>query len=266
MLSKLKSNLKTLAKPAYEAYIKYLSSRYLLGGKYRRIYHYHIRKTGGTSLNSSFWDLAGLDLQSVQQERRIVKKGLVFVRSVKSLVEQGNYFYANSHHPAYQLSLPPDTFTITMLRDPVKRVLSYYKFLTWTRDNVKNPNRFLQEPFFDSIFKEANGFLGDSFDDFLEKTPKRHLLSHLYLFSAEYSVQEALERILSCSAVCFTETMNSDIQSISQKLELPLREKRERKLVPNSAKIPENLDKLKLILEPELRLFGQVKKELYKNM
>ncbi|MDJ0729253.1 MAG: sulfotransferase family 2 domain-containing protein [Crocosphaera sp.] len=265
MLTKIKSNFKNLARPAYQAYIKHLSSRYLIAGKYRRIYHYHIRKTGGTSLNSSFWNLAGFNLQSKQQERRIIKKGLVFVHSVKSLIEEGNYFFAHSHHPAYQITLPPDTFTITVLRNPIKRVLSFYKYLTWTRENINNPNKYLQDPFIDSVFKETV-FLGDNFDDFLDKIPKRHLLTHLHMFSPEYSIQEALETILSCSAVCFTETMSSDIHFLSEKLELPLIEKRERKLVPNSVQIPENLDKLKLLLEPELILFEQVKKELKKNI
>ncbi len=265
MLTKIKSNFKNLARPAYEAYIKHLSSRYLIAGKYRRIYHYHIRKTGGTSLNSSFWNLGGFNLQSKQQQRRIVKKGLVFVHSVSSLIEEGDYFFANSHHPAYQLSLPPDTFTITVLRNPIKRVLSFYKYLTWIKENINNPNKFLQEPFIESVFKETV-FLGEDFDDFLDKIPKHHLLTHLHMFSREYSIQEALEKILSCSAVCFTETLDSDIQSLSKKLELPLVEKRERKLVPNSVQIPENLDRLKLLLEPELLLFEQIQNELKKNI
>ncbi|MDJ0578731.1 sulfotransferase family 2 domain-containing protein [Crocosphaera sp.] len=265
MLKNIKSNFKNLARPAYEAYIKYLSSRYLIAGKYRRIYHYHIRKTGGTSLNSSFWELGGFDLQSKKQERRLIKKSLVFVHSVKPLIEEGNYFFAHSHHPAHQISLPPDTFTITMLRNPIKRVLSFYKYLTWTKENINNPNKYLEDPFIDSVFKETV-FLGDNFDDFLDKIRKPYLLTHLYMFSPEYSIEEALEKILSCSAVCFTETMNSDMHSLSKKLELPLIEKRERRLVPNSVQIPDNLDKLKLLLEPELILFEKVKKELNKNI
>lgn len=264
-IQSLKTDLKRFLYQIRKPYIENITSKYIIGEKYRRIYHYHIRKTAGSSLNSVFWRLANLNLSQMKRREVICKKGLVFVRHNKKLIEQGNYFYANSHRAAFQLNLPPDTFTITILRNPIKRVLSYYKYLVWIRENIDNPRIYQEEPFFDHVFQETK-FLGSSFDEFLDRIPRYILLNQLQMFSKSFNPEEAEEKILSCSAVCFTETFSEDLQKISRTLKLPIIERNERRFTPKSANIPHNLDRLYSIVEPEFILINKIKAEINKSI
>src|SRR3546814_3457352 len=57
----------------------------------------------------------------------------------RELVE-GNYIYGFSHYPAHTLSLPTRTFTISLLRDPVSRIISHYNMtLDYVSRGIKRP-------------------------------------------------------------------------------------------------------------------------------
>ena len=73
----------------------------------KRVYHFHVRKTAGTSLNSAFWALGGFDLGAISDRQAVEGNGLRFVRGNRRLIEEGDYFFANSHLPAHELRLPP---------------------------------------------------------------------------------------------------------------------------------------------------------------
>jgi hypothetical protein len=233
------------------------SARYLLAGKYRRIYQYHIRKTAGTSLSSAFWGLAGENRTSLDKRmsksgtRRAKCKGLIFVRGDRRLIEEGNYFYANSHIPAYQLILPEDTFTITVLRDPLKRIISHYRYL-----------RALAETGQEALtFSEERDYLGANFNDFLDNIPKQHLLRQLYMFSESYDEDEALERISRCSAVLFTETFSSDLMSLGRQLDLPLQEKKDRQFDYATSISPSSVNRAKKLLEQEYHFIEKIRQQ-----
>lgn len=200
---------------------------------YPRVYHFHVRKTAGTSLNAAFWALGGLDLRAMADRQEAEGNGLRFVRGNPRLIEAGDYFYANSHQPAHTLALPPDTYTITILRDPAARVLSYYRYLLWAR---RNPDAREAEPFIDEVVAES-AFLDRRFSlrrreatfrDFLERVPAEHLLAQLHMFSASFDPGEAAANALACSATCFTETYPADLARIAAELRLDLAEMRER--------------------------------------
>ena len=61
-------------------------------GDDKRIYHYHVRKTAGTSLNAAFWNFAGLNLQETGRHIEICRNGLVFAHNDRELINQGRYF------------------------------------------------------------------------------------------------------------------------------------------------------------------------------
>jgi hypothetical protein len=124
---------------------------------FERIYHHHVRKTAGTSLDSSFWALGGpeLELLSKQEVHAATEQGeggRRFVRHDPQLIARGDYFYASSHEPAHRLEIPPNTFTITILRDPAARVISYYRYLLWAR---QHPEEEEQEPFIAEVRAES---------------------------------------------------------------------------------------------------------------
>ena len=236
-----------------------LSHSWHIPGHYERIYHYHIRKTAGTSLNSAFWGLAGLDLASARGGR-IFANNLVYVRHNQELIEEGAWFFANSHIPAHCLKLPPNTFTVTVIRDPLRRLISHYRYLVWARDDAANARRL--DPAYSSLRREI-AWLGDSFAEFLTRIPKRHALAQLYMFSKEYDVKDALERIHSCTSVCLTERFAEGIQLLANTLQLPLEVRRERQFGSPVKLSRSEEDRARELLEPESTFIETISKERF---
>lgn len=237
-----------------------LAPKYLIGGKFRRIYHYHIRKTAGTSLDAAFWHLAGIGLHDFGTRSQIRRNGIIIVRGERKKIEDGYYFYASSHIPAHVLRLPEDTFTITLLRDPLDRLLSYYRYLLWANND---PHADTQEPFLSELQPEIACVKG-SFAEFLDQAEKNNLLSQLYMFSSSYDVCEAKDRILACSAVGFTERFDQGLQYISGRLDLPLKVWHERRFQYNISPSPTDLSRAREMLDPEYKLVGEVRQNLGK--
>ena len=243
-----------------------LVKNYRLGDGYKRIYHYHIRKTGGTSLNQMFLALSGQPGQSLYNRLHEVRPGLfgrrtcapdyrlvvdnkVYVGWNKRLIEQGFYFYAFSHLPAHKLRLPERTFTVTCLREPVSRVLSLYNMLLFYRDNdVSHPGMVEQGP-----------WLGRGFCDFLSRVPREHLLCQLYMFSNSYSADEAFDGILSCSHFFFTEDFSQGVKSLSEKLGFTLQPIHIRKADRQEAISAQDMERLRTLLEPEFLLYEKLR-------
>jgi len=257
MLSRIKWRGRVCRDVVAAAWYRALTSRYRIAGHYRRIYHYHIRKTAGTSLNSAFMALAGETWKGVvgkinqSGSPRTCAKGLVFVSHHPALIRQGYYFFAHSHTPAHELEIPEKTFTLTILRDPVKRLASHYRSLLWYRQH--NPAR--------PILREEGSWLGNSFGDFLQRTPREHRDRQLYMFSAGYDVDEALAGICKCSAVLFTETFGDGMVELADQLSLPLEEKHDRRMNHTTEISDADLSAAREILDPEYRLLDGVRRE-----
>lgn len=227
-------------------------ANYEIPGGYERIYFYHIRKTAGTSLNYAFLD-HGVDAPDQIYERlnakgRAQSGDKVFVRR-KYYIEKGLYYYGFSHIPYHELRLPSNTFTITTFRDPVRRVVSHYKMLRWyDREGIDHP-----------CMEVEGEWLGDSFRDFIEAMPKKHLFRQLYMFSPKYEVKEALENIKQLKFLMFVESMDADLDELQRQIEaeLTLRKKKVSVAAPH---IEDNiLADLRELLEPEYRLLERVK-------
>ena len=221
---------------------------------YKRVYHYHVRKTAGTSLNSAFWAFGGLDLLTMGDANVVERNGLKFVRHDPRLISAGDYFFANSHRPAYQLSIPPETYTITILRDPVSRVVSYYRYLLWAR---ANPKAREIEPAIDGLRAET-AILGGGFSDFLSSIPPYRLMQQVFMFSERMDPMEAADRVLTCTAVCFTETFSDDLKKVAQELDLDLQEKQERRFGEKVALTEDETALLRERLAPEYGMIERV--------
>lgn len=234
-----------------------LASKYLIGGTYRRIYHYHIRKTAGTSLDAAFWNLADVGLLEFGTRSQICKNGIIIVRGEKKKIQDGHYFYASSHIPAHALRLPEKTFTITLLRNPLDRFLSYYRYLLWA---VNDPHAHKQEPFLAELEPELS-FVAGSFADFLDHVDRDNLLSQLYMFSRDYDIEEARGRILACSAVGFTEHLDQCLHYVSERLNLPLDVRQERRFRYRVSPSPAELNRAREMLDPEFRLVEQIRQD-----
>jgi hypothetical protein len=218
----------------------FMQSRYsppeLLPDGSRRIFLFHVRKTAGTSLVRSFLALGGEDPGAV--ERRIsssllsrTSSGPYVVTCGRGTLRQGDYFFGWSHMAGHRLQLPSRTFTIALLRDPVARVLSYYRYLV-AGDPAQGDMAW-------RVQNDERALAGESFSDFLKNVPDELILNQLYMFSKRFDVSEAVGRILECSAVMMTETYECDLRNLASTLGLALEHRRERITALTEAPIEE---------------------------
>lgn len=232
--------------------------RYQLADGYERIYLHHVRKTGGTSITNAFLALGGEEPNTVKQRLTgrlgMARSGvLVFAGHNRAAVESGRYFYGWTHQPAWRVKLPPQTFTVTVLRDPVARVVSLYRYLSDPQSDVGHP--------FPAPAVQRRRAAG-GFDRFLDQLPPTDLLNQLHMFSNRWDVEEAAETIGRCSLVFFTEDMASGLARLSQLTGRELPERHERRSKVRFEPSDEQRDRLADMLAPEYALLERVRSSL----
>ncbi len=217
----------------------------------RRVYHYHLRKTAGTSLNAAFWALGDADDEAVHRalradrQHRVVAGGKVFVSHNRYLIRQGHYFFANSHFAWPEIPLPPQTCTVTIFRDPVARLVSHYKMLVHLlQTDTAGP----------VLRKREGGWVRGGLSGFLRVAPRAHLMRQLTMFSPRFDIHEAIDRVMACSHVMMTETFDQDLERLGTSLGLALRAQR-RRVTPIDVEVTQvERDDARELLEPEYKL------------
>jgi hypothetical protein len=213
-----------------------------------------VRKTAGTSLFLSFLALGGEDPMDVWRRisrtrlERTFSAGYSFVSNNQKALAEGAYFFGRSHRPFTEQPLPPRTFTVTILRDPVNRVRSYFDYLVAgdppdMPGQVANRERLLTQ---------------DGFDAFLDRVPVRDLLTQLAMFSDRLDVSEAAERIAGCSAAFCTEDFDEGLASLGTRLQIPLSPRMDRVAGARSTLTDKQSERLRARLEPEYELLRQL--------
>lgn len=174
---------------------------------FQRIYHNHIRKCGGTSINKALIQSIGGNDNTYGElaKRKFHKMNLQLGSCVgwnTQAINRGSFFFAFSHEPLHRLTLDDSTFTFCFLRDPVERVLSHYNMLKdlinvgGTHASLKNEKKFA---------------FGD-FDQFLNNIPREHLESQLFNFSSSYNEDEAIYNLRSnINCVCDLKEPNKEL-------------------------------------------------------
>jgi hypothetical protein len=246
--------LRDLAAIRFDPTYRRLAAGYHLPDGSRRVYCHHIRKTAGTSLFLSFLALGGEDPMDVWRRinasrlPRTVSGSYAFASVHRRLLADGAYFFGRAHRPAEDQPLPPDTFTVTVLRDPVARVRSYFDYLV-AGDTPDTPGR---------VAERERRLAYDGFDVFLDRVPDRHLLSQLHTFATDLDVSRATDRIAACSSVFFTESYADGLVALATRLELPLEVHRARVTGGRSELSAAQLDRLRTMLEPEYALLARL--------
>ena len=231
-----------------------LADSYELPDGSRRIYCYHVRKTAGTSLHLSFMALGGEDPMDVYERivnsrlHRTISGDYSFVSFNRRLLAEGAYFYGRSHRAAAAQPLPPRTFTVTVLRDPVERVHSYFDYLV-SGDDPAMPG---------PVPAAERHLASEGFDAFLEQVPRELLQAQLAMFSDRFDVIEAVERIGACSSVFFTEDFAAGLAALGRRLELPLVGRRDRVTAGRSSLTESQRQRLLARLEPEYELLRRL--------
>jgi Sulfotransferase family len=222
--------------------------------EYRRVYLYHVRKTAGTSVAFAFMRLAGADPYLI--EKRLSRfafaqaNGCRYVAHNEELIHEGNYFFAFSHVPAYVVE-PPNvgTFRFTVLRDPIDRVVSLYRYLAC--------------PDADSSFSltarmQERRWAMEGFDRFLDQLPPYHLTNQLHMFSRSASVNEAVDYLSKLDTVLHTERLDRDLSRLQKDLNLQFSLGRERPSLLPFVPTPAQRDRLNDLLRPEFEMLRQI--------
>lgn len=256
-LSRIKQELIYAFSIKENKFCKEIAKQYLIAGRYKRVYFYHVRKCGGTTISQAFLSLSGkqstqelYDRLCAKPNYRLINGDKVYVGFNQKLIEEGNYYYAFSQIPQYELKLPPDTFTVVSLRDPIQRVFSHYKMIIELKTNkIKHP-----------VMGKEGKWVGENFSDFLDKIPREHLLREVCMFSKSFDPQEAFENIAQCSYYYFVEDLSSAIKELSSKLNIELPPIHARKSSLNLQMTDAELDKARHKLKPSFDLIEKLKK------
>ncbi len=234
-----------------------LQGAYTLPEGKKRVYHYHIRKTAGTSLNLAFFSEHGKEEakkvhQKISEQRfnlRTINRNEVFVGWDKNLLAKGNYYYGFSHSPLHEVNIPDDTYKITILRDPVKRVISHYNMLF----------HYIKKGEVPAVVRNEQNWASPDFDHFIKNIPKTHLQRQLYMFSSSFDVEEAFENIMGLDFVMFTESFTDDLKVLTNLLGRKLETHREKNYQSKGALTASQIDHLKELMQIEYELLKRVK-------
>lgn len=231
-----------------------LASAIALPEGYRRVYCHHVRKTAGTSLWMSFMALAGEDPMDVWRRitssrlQRTVTGSYPIASGLERVIAEGAYLFARSHRPSYEQALPPKTFTVTVLRDPVRRLHSYYDYLV-AGDDPHSPGQ---------VAPRERRLVVGGFDQFLDRVPRQDLLNQVAMFSAHLDPSEAADRIAACSSVFFTEGFATGLGDLATRLHLPLAVHQARVTGARSTLSDSQEDRLRTLLAPEYALLERL--------
>ncbi len=246
--------LSDLAELRLDPTYRRLAAATVLADGSRRVYLHHIRKTAGTSLMMSFLALGGEDPQDVwaringRRLGRTVSGPYAFASIHRKVLAEGAYLFGRAHRPAADQPLPPGTFTVTVLRDPVARVRSYYDYLR-VGDAVDSPGQ---------VAPRERRLAEAGFDAFLDRVPPQHLCTQLHTFSTRLDVSEAADRIAACSAVFSTEGFAQGLDELGARLGLSLAPHRARVTGERSELTEAQLARLRDALQPEYDLLGRL--------
>lgn len=238
------------------------NTKVFLNGDQHSIYHIHIRKTGGTSLNHALVEaITGQNSDVIMTElendalHRINAQDRIITGWSQNTINRYPFNYGFSHLPIDQLKLPENVFTYTCFRDPVQRLHSHYKMLRGFLNNGIN------EP---CVILEGDWATG-SFLNFVERTPRKDRDTQLYMFSSAFNIQEAIENVKKCNHIMFFNNIKDDVAELSEKLgielQLPLKNKSMSEFM-----LSDNDDEyVREILKDEYEFYDLVKNEIYET-
>lgn len=203
---------------SYNIYCKFLAYSYNINN-FKNIYHFHIRKTGGSSINYMFLTLSGLkgdvliEKLSKKYNHSLIINNQLYTGWNLDLLNKGNFYYGFSHYPFSMVKLKDSTYSFTIFRDPAKRVLSHYNMLLgFIKNEINHP-----------CMSSEKNWVGKNFLEFLDRIPKNHLLTQLNMFSSSFDINEAVNNVKKLNNYFQLEDFDNCIKSLNKDLNLNLK-------------------------------------------
>jgi Sulfotransferase family len=222
--------------------------------EYERIYLCHVRKTAGTSIAFAFMRLSGTDPHLI--ERRLSRfafaqsHGYRYVAHDETLIREGRYFFAFGHAPAYVASPPTSgTFKFTVLRDPIDRVVSLYRYLACPGAD---------SPFSFTPPLAERQWAMEGFDRFLDLIPPEHLTNQLHMFSRSSSINQAVDCLSNFNMVLRHEQLNEGLDRLQRALNLNFSLGRDRASLLQFTPSDAQRDRLYDLLSVEYEILRQI--------
>jgi len=222
----------------------------------KRIYFFHIRKCGGTSLNKAFIRFYFKKKEKFYYSKIVKnffkkitnKQNQTIIGWNKLSINIFKFNYAWSHHSFDDIRIRDKTFKFCIFRDPTDRLISWY-------------NEFLNNKDHDAFKKLKHKKIRNIFS-FLNLIPKNEIQSQLYTFSKKYNLNIAKKNILKLDKIYFFEDIKkygykyliNDFEIKNLKIK---HERKSKKIVKLS-----NLEKTKIkkYLKCEYQFYNFVKK------
>jgi hypothetical protein len=178
-----------------------------------KVYLYHIKKTGGRSLKLSFFNYYfepyGIDPVEIYalQSSGIPGKHIGIDDMVIGVSDE-QFLFESNHRFMDDVCIPNYYFKITILRDPIKRLLSYYRMIDrWNR--VSPDAEWLQK---------EKSYIENGWEGFLNSIPKEILLEQIRMFSKNFDIKESFNNIISLNHVMINENYKEDLTLLSKKV------------------------------------------------
>jgi len=183
-------------------------------------------------------------------DNREILGNKVFVGWNRTFLRLGHYYYGFSHLPFESITIPKQSFTFTMIRDPIQRALSYYRMIAYYSDKSQKPLEDTELPLI-----KAGDFIS-----FLDKVGNNRLMRQVYMFSKKYDLDEAYERITNLSYFCLTERFEEGVNGLNKRLKTKLTFMHENKGGYKFKPTAKEITLLKERLEPSFVLYERLKK------
>ena len=136
-----------------------------------------------------------------------------------------------------------------MLRDPVKRVVSLYRYLR----SAESDNGFIfKAPANERAWADAG------FRVFLERVPREDFLRQLYMFSPRGDISETVEVLGNLDLVMRTESIGSGVEELQDMTGIGLDVGHKRTTLASEEFTPEELEEARERLEPEYEMLRQI--------
>lgn len=229
----------------------------------KRVYFFHIRKTGGQSIYHAILEQLCRGIDPAKAERWLTRAGVLACMDKLIVgwgVEQINrqdWHFGFSHVAMHELlPMPSDTFTFACFREPSERVISHYRMLKMFRETKTRHD----------VLQTECKWVRKTFAAFLDAVPPHHLMTQLRTFSAGYDPQEALDNVAKLDYFFHLEDFSVGLAELGKRIgpiltgqPMVLREKRVMQSHAEFDGTQVDRDRLRKMLEPEYEFWEGLK-------